>query len=40
MWCEKDLECKIKLKYYKEVINPALTDRKYLSILTNLKKKN
>ena len=40
LWCEKDLEAKIKLRYYKEVINPTLEDQKYLSILTSSKKKN
>ena len=30
MWCEKDLEAKIKLRYYKEVINPTLEDQKYI----------
>ena len=39
MWCEKDLEAKRKLRYYKEVINPTLEDRKYLSVLTSSKKK-
>ena len=39
MWCEKDLEDKRKLRYYKEVINPTLEDQKYLSVLTSLKKK-
>jgi len=39
LWCEKDLEAKIKLRYYKEVINPTLEDQKYLSILTSSKKK-
>ena len=38
-WCEKDLEAKIKLRYYKEVINPTLEDQKYLSVLTSSKKK-
>ena len=38
-WGEKDLEVKRKLRYYKEVINPNLEDRKYLSILISLKKK-
>ena len=32
MWCEKDLEAKRKLRYYKEVINPTLEDQKYLSV--------
>ena len=39
MWCEKDLATKIKLRYYKEVINPTLEDQNYLSILTSSKKK-
>ena len=39
MCCEKDLEAKIKLRYYKEVVNPTLEDQKYLSVLTNSKKK-
>ena len=39
MLCEKDLEDKRKLRYYKEVINPALEDEKYLSVLTSSKKK-
>lgn len=39
MWDEKVLEVKRKLRYYKEVINPKLEDKKYLSILTSLKKK-
>ena len=33
MWCEKDLEAKTKLRYYKEVINPTLEGKKYLSVL-------
>ena len=39
LWCEKDLEAKRKLRYYKEVINPTLKDQKYLYILTSSKKK-
>ena len=39
MWCEKDLEDKRKLRYYKEVINPTLEDQKYLSILTLVQRK-
>ena len=39
MWCEKDLEVKRKLRYYKEVINLTLEDQKYLSVLTSSKKK-
>jgi hypothetical protein len=40
MWCDKDLEEKIKLRYYKDVINPNLEDQNYLSILPSVKKKN
>ena len=39
MWCNKELEDKRKLKYYKEVINTNLEHPKYLSILTSVKKK-
>ena len=39
MWCEKDLVAKIKLRYYKEVINPTLEYQKYLFVLTSSKKK-
>ena len=39
MWCEKDLEAKIKLRYYKEIINPTLEYQKYLFVLTSSKKK-
>ena len=39
MWCEKDLEAKRKLRYYKEVINPTLEDQKYLYVLTSSKKR-
>ena len=39
MWCDKDLEAKRKLKYYKEVIDPTLEDQKYLYVLTSSKKK-
>ena len=39
MSCEKDLEDKRKLRYYKEVIKPTLEDQKYLSLLTSSKKK-
>ena len=38
LWCEKDLEAKRKLRYYKEVINHTLEDRKYLFVLTSSKK--
>ena len=39
LWCEKDLEAKRKLRYYKQVINPTLEDQKYLSVLNSSKKK-
>ena len=39
LWCEKNLAVKRKLRYYKEVINPSLEDKKYYSILTSSKKK-
>jgi hypothetical protein len=39
LWCDKELEDKRKLRYYKEVINPNLEDQKYLSVLTSVKKK-
>ena len=39
LWCEKDLEAKRKLRYYKEDINPTLEDQKYLSVLISTKKK-
>ena len=39
MWCEKDLEAKRKLRYYKDIINPVLEDQKYLYVLTSSKKK-
>ena len=34
-WCEKYLEAKRKLRYYKEVINPTLEDQTCLSVLTS-----
>jgi hypothetical protein len=39
MWCDKELEDKRKLRYYKEVVNPNLEDQKYLSVLRSAKKK-
>ena len=38
MWCDKDLEAKRKLRYYKEVIDTTLEDQKYLYVLTSSKK--
>jgi hypothetical protein len=39
LWCNKEIENKRKLRYYKEVINPNLEDQKYLYVITSLKKK-
>jgi hypothetical protein len=39
MWCDKELEEKRKLRYYKDVINPNLEDQNYLSSLPSVKKK-
>ena len=39
MWCDKELEEKIKLRYYKDVINPNLEYQNYLSVLPSVKKK-
>ena len=39
MWCDKELEEKIKLRYYKDVINRNLEDQNYLSIFPSVKKK-
>jgi hypothetical protein len=39
MWCDKELEEKIKLRYYKDVINPNLEDQNYISISPSVKKK-
>jgi hypothetical protein len=39
MWCDKELEEKRKLRYYKEVINHNLEDKKHLFVLTSVKKK-
>jgi hypothetical protein len=35
----KELDDKIKLRYYKEVVNPNLEDQNYLSVLTSVKKR-
>jgi hypothetical protein len=40
MWCDKELEEKTKLRYYKDVINPNLEDQNYLSILESKEKIN
>ena len=39
LWSEKNLVIKRKLRYYKEVIDPNLEDQKYLSLVTNSRKK-
>ena len=41
MWCDKELEEKINLRYYKDVINPNLEDQNqnYLFVLPSVKKK-
>jgi hypothetical protein len=39
LWCDKELEDKRKLIYYKDVVNPNLENQKYLSILTCVKKR-
>ena len=39
MWCKEDLEVKVTLPYYKEIVNPNLEDQNYLSILMSSKKK-
>jgi hypothetical protein len=39
MWCDKELEEKRKLRYYKDIINPNLEDENYLSFSPSVKKK-
>ena len=39
MWCAKELEEKMKLRYYNDVINHNLEDQNYLSVLPSVKKK-
>ena len=39
MWCDKELEENIKLRYYKDVINSNLEDQNYLYVLPSVKKK-
>ena len=39
LWQDKELEGKRKLRYYKEVINPTISNQYYLFVLTNTKKK-
>ena len=40
MWCDKELEEKRKLRYYKDVINNNLEDQNYQSVLLSVKKKH
>ena len=40
MWCDKDLEEKIKLRYYNDVIHHNLEDQTYLSFFSKCKEKN
>jgi hypothetical protein len=39
MWCDKELEDKRKLRYYKEVVYTNLEDQKYLLVLISTRKK-
>ena len=39
-WCDKVLEDKIKLRCYKEVVNPNLEDQKYLFVLTSKRRES
>jgi hypothetical protein len=39
MWCDKELEEKRKLRYYKDVINPNPEDQNYLYVFPSVKKK-
>ena len=39
MWCDKELEEKIKLRYHKDVIKPNLYDQNYLFFFPSVKKK-
>ena len=39
LWCDKELDDKRKLRYYKEVVNPNLEDQKYFFVLTSIKKR-
>jgi hypothetical protein len=40
LWCDKELEDKRKLRYYKEVVNPNLEDQNYLFVLTSVRRKS
>jgi hypothetical protein len=39
MWYGNELEKKIQLRYYKDVINHNIEDQNYQSVLPSLKKK-
>jgi hypothetical protein len=39
MWCDKELEEKRKLRYYRDVINHNLEDQNYVFVLPSVKKK-
>jgi hypothetical protein len=39
IWCDKELEDKRKLRYYKNVINPNMEYKYYLFVLMSVKKK-
>jgi hypothetical protein len=39
LWCNREIEDKRKLRYYKEVINPYLENQKYLFVLITERKK-
>jgi hypothetical protein len=39
MWCDKELEKKRKLRYYKYAINHNQEDQNYLFVLTSVKKR-
>ena len=39
LWCDKNLEVKRKLRYYKEDINPNLKYQTYLFVFTSIKNK-
>jgi hypothetical protein len=39
IWCDKELEDKRKLRYYKEVVSHNLEGQKYLFVLTSIRKR-
>jgi hypothetical protein len=38
MWSDKELEGKIKLRYYKDVIKPNLEDQNYIFVFPSVNK--